>query len=412
MSRPRTALVLSGGGARGAYEVGIIRYLREELPQEVRKQVHFDVITGSSVGALNGCFLAATADDPDGQGRRLAELWQGVALEDLLEVKFSGLMGALANVYKAVREGGRESGEGILGSMFRAGIVADIVRDKIPWSQIERNIQQGFLHGVAVSAMEVVSGHTVTFVQRHEGRDYPMSEDPSREVIPTTLGPSHALASAAIPLLFPCVKLNGSYYCDGGLRQNTPISPALRMGANRVFVISLRHARSREEVKAAHEAAVGVYPDPFMLMGKVLNALLLDRVEYDLSVMRRINRILETGIAAYGPDFRWIVGEAVAGTRGAAYRKVEAFHVRPSRDVGVLAADFMRTISEERRKRLLPPGIMRRVAARESGRETDFMSYLMFDGAWATRLMELAMEDAHTQREELIAYFQGGPGNV
>lgn len=404
------ALVLSGGGARGAYEVGVVRYLREELPADVRAKIHFDYITGTSVGALNGCFLAATADDPDHQGKRLADLWGSLELERMFDLKWGTALQAAWGLVQSMRSGPRLP-RGVLGGLLNTHVISDLVHHAVDWSSIGRNIARGHLKGVSVSALEVVSGHTVTFVQREGGRDYPHSEDPRRTVIPVVLSPRHALASAAIPLLFPSVEIDNRWYCDGGLRQNTPLSPALRMGATRVFVISLRHERTAQEDKRAVEAALNMVPDPFMIIGKVLDALLLDRIEYDLSVLQRINRLLELGEHTYGQDFRWVVGEAVAATRGVGYKRVQAFHLRPSRDLGLMSSDFLRELPAER-KRHFSSALGRRLVHREGHRETDTMSYVLFDGQFAQRLITLGMEDAHRQREEISAFFMGGAGNV
>src|SRR5205823_827354 len=150
-----------------------------------------------------------------------------------------------------------------------------------------------------VSTTHVASGKTVVFVDM-SGELPAWSRDPHVRAQKTRITPSHALASAAIPLLFPAMPIDGAYYVDGGLRQNTPLSPALRLGADRVLVVSLKHQPLRppsEELARAREEEL---PSPFFLIGKTLNALLIDRVDYDLDRLRRMNAIIGAGIANYG----------------------------------------------------------------------------------------------------------------
>src|SRR6516225_651990 len=161
----------------------------------------------------------------------------------------------------------------------------------------------GRFTAVCVSATEIATGRTVTFVD-HRDRDVPSwTNDVHHVARPATIGPEHALASAAIPLLFPTVRIGDTFYCDGSLRQQTPLSPALRLGSNRVLVVGLRHGRppsladplAAERVEQMH--TVG------FLFGKVLDALLIDRLEYDLGQMRVVNRILRAGLELYGDEY-------------------------------------------------------------------------------------------------------------
>ncbi len=401
MKAPSTALVCSGGGARGAYEAGIIRYLREELPSSVRPHVHFDVFCGTSVGAITNCFLAAHSDAPQDQGRLLSSFWTGLQLEKVFRVDGEDLWTITRKIWNLAREEERPPGWRLYDLLHLAPL-EELVRTLIPWARISANLARGNLSALSVSTTRIVDGKTVVFVQRKQGGVPPWSRDPFTEAREAILGPEHALASAAIPMLFKAVKIGEEYFCDGSVRQNTPLSPALRLGAERVLILSLRH---RPDGPAPKPQPMANYPSTPVLMGKVLNALMLDHTEYDLDRMRRFNAILETGVKAFGAEFLPKMNETITQMRGQEYRRVKDLVIRPSRDLGEIAA------TQAKGKKLVndtsgfPTRMLQRLTQSQLFTSADLASYLLFDGDYARALIELAMYDAHAQRDALIAFF-------
>jgi NTE family protein len=229
------------------------------------------------------------------------------------------------------------------------------------------------------------------------------SRDPFTRHRTARVGPRHVLASAALPILFPAVKIGDEFFTDGGLRQNTPMSPAIRLGADRVIVISLRHVQTpTEELQRERTIA---YPKPLFMIGKALNALLLDRTDYDLDRMQRLNAILRAGERAFGAGFLDVMNAELMRLRGAPLRIIEAVHIRPSVDIGALAAEFVardRVIVHGRVARRL----IHRLAQGESAHESDFLSYLLFDGNWSRELIALGRADAARKEEELLRFFE------
>ncbi|HEX3763233.1 MAG TPA: patatin-like phospholipase family protein, partial [Kofleriaceae bacterium] len=228
------------------------------------------------------------------------------------------------------------------------------------------------------------------------------SRDPFVRHRAARIGPRHVLASAAIPMLFPAVKIGEEYYTDGGLRQNTPMSPAIRLGADRLLLVSLRHvaAESKELQRERAEA----YPKPLFLAGKALNALLLDHTEYDLARMQRINLILEAGAASFGDKFEDMMNHALVRLRGAPLRRIQAVHIRPSEDIGTLAAEFVRS-GRMQVHGMVARRLIQRLAAGEARHESDLLSYLLFDGNFASQLIELGRHDAARKADELAQLF-------
>ncbi len=407
-SKPRIALVLSGGAARGAYEAGVIKYLRDDLHKETGVAARFDILCGSSVGALNACFLAATAHKPDEQGESLVKRWTSLKIDSVLRLRTTDLMRFVRSLM------GITPGPADLhrhGGLVDPEALEQIVLDSGPWSFIPRNLASGKLLALSVSCTHVASGHTVVFVQRGDGSVPAWSHDPFVHVAATRIRPQHALASAAIPILFPAVSIDGQYYCDGGLRQNTPLSPALRLGAERVLVISLRHIPTEPE-RTERVSLVGEAPDPppnpYFLFGKVVNALWLDHVDYDLDRLRRTNAVLDAGVRAFGPDFAARLNGALVASGTQPLRGIREMRVQPSRDIGAMGVDYARSDAFQRRFPGIPGTLLRRMVGTDARGETDLLSYLLFDGGFAEQLIQLGLDDARAQRDELARFFDGG----
>ncbi len=400
-ARPKVGIVLSGGGSRGAYEAGILHYIRTDLARRLGRQVPIDIISGTSVGAINAAFLAATAQAPEHQARQLELAWRSLRIEQLIGLSPTDLWRTgrllMGGAPTPPAPGSFRYG----GVLNTSGLEQFVVRS-IPWTGIERNLRSRAISALSVSATHIGTGHTMVFLSSADPVPKAWSRDPFVRHRAARIGPRHVLASAAIPILFPAVKIDGHFYTDGGLRQNTPMSPALRLGAERLLLVSLRHvAPPSPQLQEDHEAA---YPKPLFMIGKALNALLLDHTEYDLQRMQRINAILDAGNHAFGPSFESVVNAELMASRGAPLRRIHPVHIRPSQDIGMMASEFVASGKLQVEGRITRK-LIQRLADGESRGENDLLSYLLFDGNYAAQLIDLGRSDAAKKEDELAELF-------
>ena len=268
----RLAVILSGGGARGAYEVGVLWYVFDELTRLRGAPPPVDILCGTSVGAINASFLAAHLADPVLGVRRLVELWTNLEIPRVLGF---GMRQMISVPRLLLGGGGKGAG------LFDVTPMADLVTKEISWRSVSRTLRKRQLRALCISTTEVSTGRTVVFMQTSPDSTVPATSPPRTLFRADHIGPRHALASAAIPMLFPPVEIDDELYLDGGLRQNTPIAPALRLGATHIFTIgSSREVKGvAGRTKGSPAGAPSRAPGAAFLLGKILNAFLLDHVD-------------------------------------------------------------------------------------------------------------------------------------
>ncbi len=387
------AMILSGGGARGAYEVGVLWYIFDELTRVMGQPPRVDILCGTSVGAINASYLAAHLSDPVLGVRRLVELWSELELSRMLGFGVKQML----SLPRVLVGGGHARG------LFDVRPMADLVQHEISWRSVARSLRQGSLRALTVSCTEVATGRTVVFMQTSPEVSVPENAPPRTLFRAARIGPQHALASAALPMMFPPVPIDGDLYLDGGLRQNTPIAPALRLGASHIFAIGSSREIKGRVIREPGAAEPSRAPGAAFLLGKILNAFLLDHIDVDIELLSRINSVLVDGTEAYGPGFAEAVS-AQARKRGALeYQYVNCLRVRPSEDIGRLASEHLR------RGRLRGDPILtkRLFSVIELGVdvEADLASYLLFDGPFCRLLIEMGRADAQLRRDDLVAFF-------
>jgi len=389
------ALVLAGGAARGAYEVGVVQYVLEDVAAALGRELRFEIFCGTSVGALNACGLAAWAHEGKASVKRMLDVWHSLELSSLVKTDVRSVLSALR--LRATDVPAREGGV-----LDPTGIEA-VVHASIPFERIDQNLADGHLDALTVSTTHVQSGRTVVFVQTRDKKLPPWSADPTIEPRAVAIRAQHALASAAIPILFRSVRIDGEFHCDGGLRQNVPLSPARRLGADALLVINPRFV-TEAALAPPDPKEEEAFPGPLFLLGKTLNALLLDRIDTDLARLESVNKILDAGGRACGPDFVTRLNASLGYAPGRGLRPMRAMLVRASQDIGALASDFVRKHGPSMTG--LTGRLMRRLASSaEDPNESDLLSYVLFDGRFAKQLIDLGWQDAKARHDELCAFF-------
>jgi NTE family protein len=376
--RDDLAVVLSGGGARAAYQVGLIRGLARRHPD-----LRIPLLTGASAGAINAAFLAAHGGPLAAAIEELSGLWATLSIEQVFRVDTRSLASHAWHWGLRLASGGRlmrPPVRGLVDTMplrttldraFHCGGAAEI-------GGIARNLEAGRLAGIAILTSSYTTGRTVAWVQ---GRAIDDWERPFRLSRQCRLTIDHVLASAALPMFFPAVPLDGAWYGDGGIRLITPLSPAVHLGARRILAFSTRYSRGDAD---ADRPQVPGYPPPAQIAGQLLNAIFLDDHDRDALNLARINLLLE-GLPA---DKR----------RG--LRVIDLVFIRPSQDLAQIAAEYEPRL----------PGTLRYMLGGIGTRETrspDLLSLLLFQPEYLRRLMEIGERDFEARAADVDALLEG-----
>jgi len=382
------ALVMSGGGARAAYQVGFLRCLAERHPN-----LRIPILTGVSAGAINAAFLAAVPGDLRARVASLVELWSNLEADSVFRTGSLGLWTSVARWGLTLMAGGRWRTErrGMVDTSPLRELLVNLMGDETGRLRgVDERLGRGELAALAITTSSYTTGQSVTWVQ---GRDIRTWERPGRISRRSALTVDHVLASSSLPLFFPAVKIDAparqgepgrpadwpaDWYGDGGIRLTAPLAPAIHLGAGRVLAISTRYASAREELARVEHPA---YPPPAQIAGQLLNAIFLDQFDGDALRLERINLLLRNT----PPESR---GEL---------RPVDLLLLRPSADLGRLANEYEPRLP--RTFRFLTRGFGTREA-----RSNDLLSLVMFQPDYLKRLIDLGHRDAETRLDEIEAF--------
>lgn len=370
----KLAIVLPGGGARAAYQAGVLKTISRHFPD-----TKFDIITGVSAGAINALFLASRDKPFTETVRDLLVLWSNLQIDNVFRVDSVALARSLFGWSRRLISGGRPVAKHVRGLVDTTPLY-DLLTYLFP-SIDSRGVIGGIRddQDLALTTLNYSTGQTVTWVHGGHVRTW---DRPLRRSVVTEFTAAHVMASCALPLLFPAVHLQGGWYGDGGIRLAAPLSPALMLGADRILAISTHYAKS---LKEAEEPTTAGYPPPAQILGQLMNAIFLDMIDEDALRLERSNEFLKD----LPPEKR----------RG--FRIVDLAVVRPSRDLGKLAAQF---------EPQLPRGF--RFLTRSLGtRETtspDFISLLLFQPDYLRELIATGESDAEERIDEIAKVMGSG----
>ena len=370
---PTYALVLSGGGARSAYQAGVLRYMAEAFPG-----TYFPIMTGISAGAINAAHLGNHTGEFPEAAAHLVDSWNGLELENIVEVEsgFSMLWGLLQQQTpeaESLTSADVRHSHGLLNTTP----LWDYLRKRMEAPDgelegVEENLEDDRLQALAVVTTNYATGQTVTWVQ---GNGFDLWERPDRISVHADLTVNHVMASTAIPLVFPAVRIGDAWYGDGSIRLSAPLAPAVHLGADRILGISNRYPRSRSE---ADEPAVQGYPPAAQIIGILMNSVFIDALNQDAVTLDRVNKL---------------VNELPPHKRHG-MRPVDLLQLRPSVDLGRLAQDYEKEI----------PSAFRFLTSGLGTTETespDWLSVLLFEPAYIDRLLDIGYHDARRQHDRI-----------
>lgn len=372
-------LVMGGGGARAAYQIGFLRCLARRFPH-----LQLPYLTGVSAGALNAALLASHHGSFLQAVEELSQLWGNLTMDHVFRVDTRSLAMNSVRWLRQLGGGGVRGRNQVRGLVdtepLRVHLTESLHAVNGELTGIGANLARGRLKAVAISTTSYSTGESVTWLQGENIRTWSRPGRMTRDTIMTV---EHIMASAALPLLFPAVQLGNEWYGDGGIRLTAPLSPALHLGARRVIAISTRYARSAEE---AEVSSIHGYPPPAQVAGVLLNAVFLDLLDNDAHRLERLNRLLE----------------AVPDEHETGLDRIKLLVLRPSQDLGKLSGQFEARLP--RSFRFLTRGL----GTKETD-SPDVLSLILFQPDYLRALMELGEEDAMARVDEIEAFLLDDP---
>lgn len=377
----KPALVLSGGGARGAYQVGVLKAIADLHPKDSRNP--FSIISGTSAGAVNAVALAASANNFRLAVKKVEKIWSSIHVHKVYKAGGWDLLKGLGRLVASLFNQGIGRGRAL--SLLNNEPLRELLNHSIQFRNIQKRIDEGYLDAIGVSATGYTSGENVTFFQGldHIGK----WRQGRREGVPTQLNVSHILGSSAIPAILPAEKISGEYFGDGALRQLTPISPVIRMGADRVLVIGVSgnatHVPKYE--KEPHS------PSLAQMVGHIFNSAFIDSLEHDVETLAKVNDL----IGYVQNENPHAVPDGL--------RNIDLLVIYPSVAFDEIAAKHIKDLPWAMRL------AMKVIGATRKGGGTSLASYLLFEKNFCKELIEYGYNDAMAQREDIVAFFEPTP---
>jgi NTE family protein len=371
----KTALILTGGGARAAYQVGVVKAVREMLPPDTPNP--FPILCGTSAGAINAAALAVSAENFSAGVDALTEVWSGFHAEQVYRADPAGVAAAAARWLALLAFGWitRRSPRSLLDN----SPLCQLLQDTVDFERLESAINHHALHSLSITCSGYGSGHSVSFFQgRADLEPWRRSQRIGAHV---KLNVDHLMASSGIPFLFPAVRLNREYFGDGSMRQLSPLSPAIHLGAEKVMVIGAgRMADSSDDRETSD-----TYPSLARIAGHAMSSIFLDALSVDLERVERVNQTL----SLIPPDAR---------TNGlTTLRPVEVLVISPSQRLDHIAAKHFGALPWPMRMLLRGLG----AKGKQGGA---LVSYLLFEPPYTRALIDLGYQDTMARREEVLRF--------
>jgi NTE family protein len=372
----KIGLILSGGGARAAYQVGVLKAIHKILPKDANNP--YDIIAGTSAGAINGVALASYAENHRIGIRHLERIWTSFSPDLIYRTDFKGVITTLARLIRTAFIGRKYKHDQV--SLLDNSPLRKLLSRVIQFDNIQKAIDNGALHAMCVNGSGLDSGESVSFFQGHYSI---INWQRHRRIgYRSRIGIDHLMASSAIPMIFPSVKINQEYYADGAVRQLAPISPAIHLGAEKILVIGVSgdaHKRKKHIDKSS-------YPTPAKIMGHMLNAAFLDSMEADVERLEKINLTVNR------------IPETVRKKHGMQLKPIELLEINPSESIDNIAGRHVDELPKILRLFLGGSG-------NTSRNGSGILSYLLFSKGFCKNLIDLGYEDGLARRGEIESFF-------
>lgn len=366
----KIALLLTGGGARAAYQVGVLKAIAQQYPRN--SKTPFDIICGTSAGAINGTALACYASCFHLGVRKLEWVWKNfhtgqVYYSDYLRATYHLMRGVFA-AFQADYANHKPV------SMLDNKPLKLLLNEILDLKRLDRNIMGGYLDSVSVTASCYNTGDSITFFQSSQAAEWQRSRRCGQR---TLLGVHHLMASAAIPLVMPSVRINQHYYGDGSVNQLSPLSAPIHLGADKILIIGLEQPRKRE-----HLQQMPHHPNLSTIAGHLLDSIFSDTLTADLERMQRVNKTIDTLRQHQIPS---------------ELKPVESLLINPSTNFNQLASEHFLALPMAIRSLLRTIGI-------KQHSESSLASYLLFEKSFTRRLIELGYEDGMRQIDKIMTF--------
>ena len=376
-------LVLTGGGARAAYQVGALQALAELFGSG---PLPFQIVCGVSAGAITGSSLAAEADDFPRAVQHLSDTWLALNPDQVYRTDALSLVSIGSGWFRGLTAGGTQAPRRY-NHLLDTAPLRELLAREIRFERVRENVERGLLRGIAVSATSYETGTSVSFFDAAPDV-HPWARS-RRMGVRGPISLDQVMASAAIPIFFPPVKVGRSWFGDGGVRLTAPMSPALHLGADRILAIGIRHPRTAEETAELNQVAEREDLPLSQILGVLMNAVFLDSLEPDIERVERVTAMLPS----------------IQRPTDSHLRPVHILLLQPSQDLGALAADQARRFPRTLRFLLKGLGVSQKGGA-------DLLSYLAFEHEYVERLVTLGREDTRSRFEEIREFVSGSPVTI
>jgi len=363
------ALLLTGGGARAAYQIGVLKAIASQLPRNQKSP--FKVICGTSAGAINAVSMSCYASCFHLGVKKTEWVWKNFKTSQVYDCTWRGVFGyLLKNYFSKYRKNQRDRATSLLNNEPLSKLLTGVVDFK----RIDRNILSGHLDAISISASSYSDGDSISFFQSSVSDEWQRAK---RKGVKTVLTARHLMASSAIPLVFPCVQIGNEYFGDGSIHQLSPLSPAIHLGADRILIIGVEQPR-----KDKYNKDPEFHPNTSFITGHLLETLFTDSLNADIERMERVNNTLSH-----------------AAEQKVGLKKVENLLINPSQNFNAIASKHYQNMPSAIRF------LLRLVGVTENS-ESALISYLMFEKPFTQELIELGYQDGLARIDEILDFLQ------